>query len=175
MQLPFQQRSCCCRGECFGTSSKTMVMTGIEEVTSQPKDTSREAGGYKEQACLFLRKLSFSENSLSAYTQLRKHETHRYQAHLSRLFSIKKLVTINSVIRLTHQQKRTQVKCMSTAEVTISGGRLPLKENGRTIFVPLDEVEFFEAARNYVQVHAGTGQYRVRETLSTFAARLPEN
>jgi two-component system LytT family response regulator len=62
---------------------------------------------------------------------------------------------------------------MSTAEVTITGGRLPLKENGRTIFVPLDEVEFFEAARNYVQVHAGTGQYRVRETLSTFAARLP--
>lgn len=50
-----------------------------------------------------------------------------------------------------------------------------MKENGRTIFVPLDEVEFFEAARNYVQVHAGTGQYRVRETLSTFAARLPAN
>jgi len=64
---------------------------------------------------------------------------------------------------------------MSTAEVVIAGGRLPLKENGRTIFVPLDEVEFFEAARNYVQVHAGAGQYRVRETLSTFAAKLPEN
>ena len=62
---------------------------------------------------------------------------------------------------------------MSTAEVVIAGGRLPLKENGRTIFVPLDEVEFLEAARNYVQVHAGTGQYRVRETLSTFAAALP--
>jgi len=63
---------------------------------------------------------------------------------------------------------------MSTAEVVISG-RLPLKDHGRTIFVPLDEVEFLEAARNYVQVHAGAGQYRVRETLSTFAAQLPEN
>jgi two-component system LytT family response regulator len=61
---------------------------------------------------------------------------------------------------------------MSTAEA-VMGGRLPLKDHGRTIFVPLDEVEFFEAARNYVQVHAGAGQYRVRETLSTFAARLP--
>lgn len=64
---------------------------------------------------------------------------------------------------------------MSTAENVMTGGRLPLKDNGRTIFVPLDEVEFFEAARNYVQVHAGTGEYRVRETLSTFAARLPGN
>jgi two-component system, LytTR family, response regulator len=61
---------------------------------------------------------------------------------------------------------------MSTVEVMVSG-RLPLKENGRTIFVPLDEVEFFEASGNYVQVHAGGAQYRVRETLSTFAARLP--
>ena len=57
----------------------------------------------------------------------------------------------------------------------ITGGRLPLKENGRTIFVPLDEVEFLEAARNYVQVHAGAGQYRVRETLSTLASQLPES
>lgn len=64
---------------------------------------------------------------------------------------------------------------MSTAEVVITGGRLPLKENGRTIFVPLDEVEFLEAARNYVQVHAGAGQYRVRETLSTLASQLPES
>src|SRR5215470_18492520 len=62
---------------------------------------------------------------------------------------------------------------MSTAEVSLNGGRLPLKENGRTVFVPLDEVEFFEAAGNYVQVHAGNGQYRVRETLTTFAERLP--
>ncbi len=62
---------------------------------------------------------------------------------------------------------------MSTAEVVIASGRLPLKEHGRTVFVPLDEVEFFEASGNYVEVHAGNGKYRVRETLSTFATRLP--
>ncbi|HKD81300.1 MAG TPA: LytTR family DNA-binding domain-containing protein [Candidatus Angelobacter sp.] len=62
---------------------------------------------------------------------------------------------------------------MSTAEVTIASGRIPLKDNGRTVFVSLEEVEFFEASGNYVQVHAGSGQYRVRETLSTFAERLP--
>jgi DNA-binding LytR/AlgR family response regulator len=70
-------------------------------------------------------------------------------------------------------QDGPQVSCMSTAEVVIAGGRIPLKENGRTVFVALDEVEFFEASGNYVEVHAGNGQYRVRETLSTFAERLP--
>ena len=63
-------------------------------------------------------------------------------------------------------------KSMNT-EVATTGGRLPLKESGRTVFVPLDEVECLEAAGNYVRVHAGREQYRVRETLTTFATRLP--
>ena len=62
---------------------------------------------------------------------------------------------------------------MGTAEVMSVGSRLPLKESGRTVFIPLEEVEFLEAAGNYVRVHAGTEQYRVRETLTTFATRLP--
>ena len=59
------------------------------------------------------------------------------------------------------------------ATAATTGGRLPLKESGRTVFVPLDEVECLEAAGNYVRVHAGREQYRVRETLTTFATRLP--
>ena len=55
----------------------------------------------------------------------------------------------------------------------MTGGRLPLKESRRTVFVPLDEVECLVAAGNYVRVHAGREQYRVRETLTTFATRLP--
>ncbi len=61
---------------------------------------------------------------------------------------------------------------MSTAEIGI-GGRLTLKESGRTTFVPLDEVEFLEASGNYVEVHTGSEQYRVRATLSTFVTALP--
>lgn len=63
---------------------------------------------------------------------------------------------------------------MSTVEGVITSGRLPIKDSGRTVFVPLDEVEYFEASGNYVCVHAGAVHYRVREKLSTFAARLPE-
>lgn len=84
-----------------------------------------------------------------------------------------RLVTIRDVARLTVHLGNTG-KRMSTAEM-VMGGRLPLKEHGRTIFVPLEDVEFLEAERNYVQVHAGNGQYRVREKLSTFAANLPGN
>src|SRR5579884_2738885 len=63
---------------------------------------------------------------------------------------------------------------MSTAEM-VAGERLALKENGRTTFVPLDEVEFFEASGNYVQVHTGSGDYRVRATLSAFSSGLPSH
>ena len=49
---------------------------------------------------------------------------------------------------------------MSTVEGAVTSGRLPIKDSGRTVFVSLDEVEFFEAAGNYVQVHAGAANYR---------------
>jgi len=61
----------------------------------------------------------------------------------------------------------------SVPERMMPGGRLPLKESGRTIFVPLHEVECLEASGNYVRVHAGAEQYLVRKKLATFAARLP--
>ena len=63
---------------------------------------------------------------------------------------------------------------MSAVENVVASGRLPIKDSGRTVFVPLDEVDYFEASGNYVRVHAGTAHYRVREKLSAFAARLPE-
>ncbi len=63
----------------------------------------------------------------------------------------------------------TTVPAPEPTEPMIAGGRLPLKENGRTIFVPLHEVECLEASGNYVLVHAGTEQYLVREKLATFS------
>lgn len=62
---------------------------------------------------------------------------------------------------------------MGTGEVTIAAGRLPLKETGRTVFVPLIEVDYLEASGNYVRVHAAGEQYLVRDKLSNFESRLP--
>ena len=61
---------------------------------------------------------------------------------------------------------------MGTADMLISGGRLPLKQTGRTVFVALDQVEYLEASGNYVRVHASGEQYLVREKLSSFENRL---
>ena len=63
---------------------------------------------------------------------------------------------------------------ISTVELA-AGQRLTLKENGRTSFVSLDEVEFFEASGNYVEVHTAEAKHRVRATLSTFATGLPSH
>ena len=80
------------------------------------------------------------------------------------------LFASSNPLRIVPQRYR----CMSTLESTVTGGRLPIKESGRTVFVPLNEVEYFEASGNYVRVHAGEAHYRVREKLSTMATRLPE-
>jgi two-component system, LytTR family, response regulator len=60
---------------------------------------------------------------------------------------------------------------MGSADV-VTSGRLPLKETGRTVFVPLLDVEYLEADGNYVRVHAGSEHYFVREKLSNFETRL---
>ena len=54
----------------------------------------------------------------------------------------------------------------------VQSGRLPLKESGRTVFVPLEQVEYLEAYGNYVCVHAGAQRFLVREKLSAFCERL---
>lgn len=61
---------------------------------------------------------------------------------------------------------------MGAADMLIAGGRLPLKQTGRTVFVALQDVECLEASGNYVRVHAGGEQYLVREKISTLEKRL---
>jgi hypothetical protein len=50
--------------------------------------------------------------------------------------------------------------------------RLLVAHDGRSFFVRTADVEWFEAARNYVRVHVGEHCYIVRTTLSALEARL---
>jgi two-component system LytT family response regulator len=50
--------------------------------------------------------------------------------------------------------------------------RLLVKDGGRTEVIAVDEVEWFEAADNYVRVHLGRRREVVRETLGGLANRL---
>lgn len=52
-------------------------------------------------------------------------------------------------------------------------GRIPLKVDGRLIFVGVDEIDWVEADDNHVKVHAGQRTHPVRSTMAGFERRLP--
>ena len=50
--------------------------------------------------------------------------------------------------------------------------RLVIKSGGRIVFLRVEEVDWIEAADNYVRVHAGREAYLIRETLQSLERRL---
>jgi two-component system LytT family response regulator len=51
--------------------------------------------------------------------------------------------------------------------------RLAVKTGGKVIFVKLDEIDYIEAAHNYVELHVQKQSHLLRETLNSMEARLP--
>ena len=51
-------------------------------------------------------------------------------------------------------------------------GRLLIKERGRIFFVKAEEVDWIEAAGNYVKLHVGAERHLMRETMSKIGDRL---
>jgi two-component system LytT family response regulator len=51
--------------------------------------------------------------------------------------------------------------------------RLAIKTGGKVIFVKLDEIDYIEAAHNYVELHVQKQSHLLRETLNSIEARLP--
>jgi len=52
------------------------------------------------------------------------------------------------------------------------GGRLPVKMDGRTLFVDLEKVDYCEASGNYVRIHLGTNEVVTRETMNALEEKL---
>jgi two-component system, LytTR family, response regulator len=50
--------------------------------------------------------------------------------------------------------------------------RLVVEKNGREIFLPLDRLDWAEADRNYVRLHAGPETFAIRGTLESLAQQL---
>ncbi len=50
--------------------------------------------------------------------------------------------------------------------------RFPIKSGGRTVFLQLDEIDYLEAAGNYVRLHIGAQEYLTRDTMSSFESKL---
>jgi two-component system LytT family response regulator len=50
--------------------------------------------------------------------------------------------------------------------------RLVVKTSGRVVFVKVDDIDWVDAAGNYVKLHAGGDSYLLRETMSRLEERL---
>jgi two-component system LytT family response regulator len=50
--------------------------------------------------------------------------------------------------------------------------RLAIKDVGRVVFLPVDEIDWIEAADYYVQLHVGPKSYLHRETMQSLEKRL---
>ena len=51
--------------------------------------------------------------------------------------------------------------------------RMPVKSEGRILFLRLEDIDWVEAADNYVEIHVGDRTHMLRETLSAMETRLP--
>ena len=51
--------------------------------------------------------------------------------------------------------------------------RLPVKHNGRIVFVPLADIDWIGSADNYVELHVGSQTFLMRETMYAISQRLP--
>jgi two-component system, LytTR family, response regulator len=71
-------------------------------------------------------------------------------------------------------QLLSQVKTDSQP-VPDSNGRLVIKTKGRIVFLNVDEIDWVEAAANYVRLNAGGESYLFRETISRTSERLNPN
>jgi two-component system LytT family response regulator len=51
--------------------------------------------------------------------------------------------------------------------------RLLIRAGGRVVFLAYDEIEWIEAAANYVRVHSGKVSYMLRSSIGSIAEKLP--
>jgi two-component system LytT family response regulator len=67
---------------------------------------------------------------------------------------------------------RAQVAMLEASPRPRAAERLLVADDGRSLFVRTADVEWIEAARNYVRLHAGPRSYVLRTTLAALEAQL---
>lgn len=50
--------------------------------------------------------------------------------------------------------------------------RLAVRTAGKTVFVEVEDIDWFEAAENYVQLHAGRAEHLLHVTMNTLEKSL---
>jgi two-component system, LytTR family, response regulator len=117
-------------------------------------------GPEKMPAVIFV--TAFDEYAVNAFNAnavdflLKPYDTNRFLAALGK-------------VRKSAGNGNSQV---ATLAQTIRRDRFVIRTDGRYIMLKPREIEFIEAAGNYLQVHVGEKQFTVRETMSSLETRL---
>ncbi|MGE5314935.1 MAG: LytR/AlgR family response regulator transcription factor [Acidobacteriota bacterium] len=69
-----------------------------------------------------------------------------------------------------HTQLRSLLDVMGQSHQ--GSGRLMIKCEGRVLFMKTDDIDWFEAAGNYIKVHCGSETHLLRETMSSLLTQL---
>lgn len=56
--------------------------------------------------------------------------------------------------------------------ISVHSSRIIVKSQGRMVFVPVDTIDWVEANRNYLTLHVGSDEYKIRESIQSFERRL---
>jgi len=78
----------------------------------------------------------------------------------------------------THSDRALTGRLLNILQGARSGlqsRRLLVKAGGRVVFLAYDEIEWIEAAANYVRVHAGKVSYLLRSSIGSIAEKLPDD
>jgi two-component system LytT family response regulator len=70
-------------------------------------------------------------------------------------------------------QTRLRFDHSEPKSITFSTERMAVKTAGRILLIRLAELEWIEAADNYVKLHVGTDSHQLRETMASIEMRLP--
>ncbi len=92
----------------------------------------------------------------------------RFTASLSHARSI-----LSSQKNSDDTQKQVRMMLESVRHPKADIERVIVKSNGRILVLNLADIEWMEAAGNYVQLHSGSETYLIRETMNALESRLP--
>lgn len=89
-----------------------------------------------------------------------------------------KTALLHAVDRLKYRERSDQSNAQAAVLAELKPPakpleRLAVKTSGRVIFVKLEDIDYIEAAHNYVELHVQKQSHLLRETLNSIEARLP--
>jgi len=82
--------------------------------------------------------------------------------------------SVRRVLAVAKERARKKLQAVSGVNEMPSAirTRIAVKSQGRIVFMRLDAIDWVESKRNYLLLHVGTSDYKIRESLRSLGAKL---